>query len=146
MSEQLHPQPISRETYDPLVLVGGAEAALDKKGNQYLFTDDATEANAHYAAENGKWKQFAQPGFEQGAKSIAPDAQKETAHEDALHEDDERWRAEQDHKMFENDLAAYNATYGKDESPDNDKAQTGKPDETDWDNHRDYDDEDTEDH
>jgi hypothetical protein len=107
MSEQHSSQPpITRETtremLDALAAQpGGIVPSADKLGNTYLFTDDATEANAHLAAESGVWEKWAQPGFEESAKSIALDAQKETAHESAHWEDHRREMAKEDEQSLE---------------------------------------------
>jgi hypothetical protein len=109
MTEQLFPQPISRETIDYVAVdaAGGAEGALDIRGNSYLFTDDATTANADYAAVAGKWEKFAQPGFDESARGIALDAQIEAAHDDAIWEDHRRWQDQQDREQYDKDMDAY---------------------------------------
>lgn len=47
---------------------------LDNRGNLWPNADQAAEAKADHAAENGKWTKWAQPGFEQDAEQIGIDA------------------------------------------------------------------------
>ncbi len=49
----------------------------DIEGKLWMDTDHATTANANYAAENGKWTKWAQPGFEQDTEQIGIDARAE---------------------------------------------------------------------
>src|SRR5689334_10471249 len=78
---------------------------VDARGVYWINADYVADANAKYAAEEGKWTKWALPGFEMSTEQIGIDAREEADAEDAMWQ--EHWREQEESEK--QDIAVANA-------------------------------------